>query len=224
MAFQTIELDPWNPRRDLVQQAADALKAGKTVLMPTDASWVLACDAQDKAAVTRLAEMRERSDKARGADRELRTRPLSLICPGLSAVGTFTVMDQPQFRLVKRLLPGPYTILLPVSREVPRTLRDNRKTIGIRVPSDIISEAILQAHGAPVFATTARREDGELLTATSEVSGVLADVVDIVIETEAMVPGATTVIDATVEPPVVLRRGLGVLENHWEHDLIYEDA
>ena len=213
--MERIELDQYTPRPDLVQRIADRLRAGKTVLLPTDTTWVLACDAMDRGAVQRLTRMRERTDRERGVSRESRERPLALMCGDLAEVGRFTTMDQPQFRLVKRLLPGPYTIVLPASREVPKVLREHRREIGVRMPSHVIAEDVLRAVGVPLFATTARRLDGELLASTSDVAGELAAAIDVLVETEPLIPEETTVLDATTEPPTLVRVGRGPVEDHW---------
>lgn len=211
-----LTIDPWNPRQDLVDQAAKALSSGDILLVPTDTTWALICDAQQRGTVTKLASLRAKGHQLRGDERELSKRPMALMCPDLSAVGHFTVMNQHQFRLVKRLLPGPYTILLPVSSEVPRLLREQRKEIGIRVPQSAIIEAILQSFGGPVFTTTARDSQGELLQSAADLHHELKTVVDGIIESEPIVPQESTVIDATVQPPIVLRKGLGEVDDHWQ--------
>lgn len=216
MSIRTITLDPWNPRRDLVQEAANQLRIGRVLLVPTDTTWALICNAQERSAVAKLTTLRERTDRARGDERELKNRPLALMCPNLSSVGRFTLMDQAQFRMVKRLLPGPYTILLPASREVPRLLRENRKAIGIRLPAFPLVEAILEEFGDPVFTTTARDADGNLLQSPADLHNDLRQAVDLIIETDHIVPMESTVVDATVDPPQVIRAGLGALEDHWE--------
>ena len=213
---RTLELDPWNPRRDLVQDAADALRKGQVLLLPTDTTWALICNAEDKAAASRLAQLRERSARARGEDADFKSRPMALMCPNLSSIGRFTIMDQAQFRLVKRLLPGPYTVLLPVSREVPRILRENRKTIGVRLSAWPLVEAILEEFAEPVFTTTARDEHGELLQSSAGLSNDLRTTVDLIIESEPIVPMESTVVDATQDPPLVLRQGIGAVEDYWD--------
>lgn len=216
MSIRTIQLDPWNPRRDLVQDAALELQKGRILLVPTDTTWALICNAQERSSVAKLTQLRERGDQARGDTRELKSRPLALMCPDLSSVGTFTIMNQAQFRLVKRLLPGPYTILLPASREVPRLLRENRKSIGIRIPAFPLVEAILEAFGQPVFTTTARNEAGELLQHTGELHHDLRQVLDVIIESDPIIPIESTVVDATNDPPTLLRQGSGPAEDHWD--------
>lgn len=216
MSTRTITLDPWNPRQDLIEEAAQALRVGRVLLVPTDTTWALICNAQERSSVAKLTQLRERTDQARGDDRELKKRPLALMCPDLSSVGRFTVMNQAQFRLVKRLLPGPYTILLPASRDVPRLLRENRKAIGIRLPAFPLVEALLEAFGDPVYTTTARDEHGDLLQSPSDLHHDLQQAVDIIVESDPIDPAESTVLDATVDPPQVIRAGLGALEDHWE--------
>lgn len=219
---RTIELDPWNPRKDLVREAAQELQKGRVLLVPTDTTWALICNAEDKSAATKLAALRDKSAKARGEERDFKNRPMALMCPNLSAVGRFTTMDQAQFRLVKRLLPGPYTVLLPASREVPRALRENRKAIGVRLPSFPLIEAILEAFDGPVFTTTARDEHGELLQSSSDLSNELRQTIDVIIDSDPIVPMESTVVDATTEPPTLIRQGLGPADSHWE--VLEEDS
>lgn len=215
MAPKVLTLDPWNPRQDIVDQAADALRAGDILLVPTDTTWALICDAQQRGSVTKLASLRARAHTLRGDAQALGKRPMALICPDISSIGRFTLMNQQQFRLIKRLLPGPYTILLPVSREVPRLLREKRAAIGIRLPDSAIIEAILRSFGKPVFTTTARDSHGGLLQSAADLHHELKNVVDRIIESDPIVPEESTVIDATVDPPVLLRQGRGEVEAHW---------
>lgn len=210
-----IQLDPWHPRADLVAQAATALRAGNILLVPTDTTWALICDAQQKSAVSKLSALRDYAHQKRNDGSELSKRPMALMCPDISSVGHFTIMDQGQFRLVKRLLPGPYTILLPVSREVPRLLREKRKVVGIRLPNALVLQSILEQFGQPVFTTTARKEDGGLLQSTVTLHHRLEATVDLVVESDPIIPQESTVLDATTTPPTVLRAGIGPLEDHW---------
>lgn len=213
--MHTYEIQKWHIRPDIVRDIVAHLKNGNTVLLPTDSTWAIVCDAEQKASVERLQKLRKIIAGKQERLNQVEVRPLSLICGSLSDIGQFTLLDQPQFRLVRRLFPGPYTVLLPVSLQVPRTLHTKRKVIGIRMPDNEITQAIMEAFGSPVFATTARKPDGELLSSTADVSGILPDYIDVVIETEPMVPEPSTVIDATVEPPIVLRAGKGALEDYW---------
>lgn len=211
-----LALDPWNPRKDIVDEAAQALRKGHTLLVPTDTTWALICDAQQRSAVDKLTDLRAHNHRVRGEEQELSKRPMALMCPDISAIGRFTLMDQQQFRLIKRILPGPYTVLLPVSREVPRVLRDKRKVIGIRLPASPIIEAILQSFDGPVFTTTARDDHGELLQSAADLHHELRTVVDCIVESDPIVPEESTVLDATTDPPTVLRQGLGATEEHWQ--------
>jgi tRNA threonylcarbamoyl adenosine modification protein (Sua5/YciO/YrdC/YwlC family) len=213
--MQHYEIDRWHIRPDIIRDVAQHLRDGDTVLVPTDSTWAIICDAEQKASVERIRELREKIANEQERLEKVENRPLSLICGSLSQVGQFTLLDQPQFRLIRRLFPGPYTLILPVSLKVPRTLHTSRKVIGIRMPDHDVTKAIMDEFGAPVFATTARTPDGSLLSSTAEVEGMLSNYIDVVTECEPIVPEPSTVIDATAEPPVVLRAGKGDLEDYW---------
>jgi tRNA threonylcarbamoyl adenosine modification protein (Sua5/YciO/YrdC/YwlC family) len=210
---ERIELDPWLPRPDRVLELVRHLQRGHLVAFPTDTSWAVACDPMQSAATARLTELRARMS---GKDsRSLRERPMSLLCGDLSVAGRFVTMDQPQFRLVRRLLPGPYTIILPASREVPRQLQTRRNEVGIRIPDTAICMALLSAFGGPLLGTTARSPDGALIGSSTDVAMLGRGAVDVVVETEPIVPEPSTVLDLTTGVVHVLRLGVGAVERDW---------
>lgn len=210
--MKTIEIHEHHIRPDLVREASDAIKRGALVAFATDTAWALAADPGQSKAVSRLRDVRSKMRR----DHKEQSTLLSLLFGSLSVMGNFVIMDQPQFRLVKRLLPGPYTIVLPASRQVPRQLQSKRKTIGVRMPEHPVALAILEQLDNPVFATTARRGE-RLLAAAPEIEMVVGNDIDLLIESEPIVPASSTIIDYTSESPVVLRHGKGELEPDWEH-------
>jgi tRNA threonylcarbamoyl adenosine modification protein (Sua5/YciO/YrdC/YwlC family) len=208
-----VELDPWLPRPDRVLELVRHLQRGRLVAFPTDTSWAVACDPMQSAATARLTELRARMS---GKDaRSLRERPMSLLCGDLSVAGRFVTMDQPQFRVVRRLLPGPYTIILPASREVPRQLQTRRNEVGIRMPDTPICMALLRAFDGPLLGTTARTRDGSLLTSSAEIDILGRGAVDVVVETDPIVPEPSTVLDLTTGVVRVLRSGAGPVDRDW---------
>src|SRR6185437_232931 len=134
-----------NPQPRLVKQAAQIIKDGGVVALPTDSSYALACQLDDKDAVERLRRIRGLGDK----------QLLSLLVRDLSELATFAMVDNRQFRLIKSVTPGPYVFILLATKEVPRRLsHPSRKTIGLRVPDHAITLALLEALGEPLMATT----------------------------------------------------------------------
>lgn len=211
--MEFVELDPWRPRPDRIQELVRQLQKGRLVAFPTDTSWAVACDPLQSAAAARLSELRARMS---GKDaRTLKEQPMSLLCGDLSVAGRYVNMDQPQFRVVRRLTPGPYTIILPASREVPRQLQTKRNEVGVRIPDTPICLALLSAFGGPLFAATARTVQGALLASSAELEQLGRGAVDVVVETDPIVPEPSTVLDLTSGVVRVVRAGAGPVESDW---------
>lgn len=194
-------LHPDNPQPRLLKQAADRLRAGELIVMPTDASYVLACHIGDKAALERLRRLR-------GLDEH---HHLTLICRDLSEIGTYAKVDNPTFRLLKAHTPGPYTFILPGTREVPKRLLHPRKqTIGIRVPSHPVALGLLELLGEPLLSTTLMMPgDSEPLNDPEEIVERLGKLVDAVLDSGFGSLVSTTVVDLSEDSPRVMRVGLG---------------
>ena len=142
---QFFKVHPDNPQARLLKQAVTALQQGGILAVPTDSSYALVCQLDDKAAAERLRRIRGVDDK----------HHLTLLCRDLSELASYARVDNRQFRLLKSATPGPYTFILEASKEVPRRLsHPARKTIGLRVPEHTTLQALLELHGAPLLATT----------------------------------------------------------------------
>lgn len=209
--MQRFELDPHAPRPDLVAGVADVLRRGGLVALPTDTAWSVICDARDRSAAQRLQTLRA---AMAGKDPEaLEKAPMSLICSGLDMVGTYTLLNSQRFRFVKRVLPGPYTIILPASREVPRVLQSKRRNVGVRLPDDGITMAIVTSLGAPVLAATCQTPDGDLLAASPDVEQAIGRDLAGLVEAQAIFPEPSTVIDYTDDEPHLIRAGKGSIDD-----------
>lgn len=217
--MKRIEIEASRPRPDRIAQVEEEIDRGRLVAVATDTSWAIVCDPFHHEATTRLNQMRE--SLAAG---ERSARPLSLLCGSVSMASTFVIIDQPQFRLMRRLLPGPYTLLLPASRQVPKLLQSKRKAVGIRMPDHAITQALLDRWGKPLTGTTARRRDGSLVMAAPDIEEDLGEWVDVLVESEPFKPGPSTVIDYTGSEPLVLRAGLGDIDADWAHGHPDDDA
>ncbi|HEY0879171.1 MAG TPA: L-threonylcarbamoyladenylate synthase [Zeimonas sp.] len=198
---QRLEIHPANPQRRLLFRAAETLREGGIVAMPTDACYVLACRLGDREAVERLRAIR-------GLDaRHL----LTLMCRDLSELSTYARVDNSQYRFLKEWTPGPYTFVLDATREVPRRLwHPSRKTIGLRVPDSPVAQGVLEVHGEPVLCSSLILPDeDDPLTEADEVVARLSGRVDLVIDGGAQGFEPTTVVDLTGDEPVVIRVGRG---------------
>ncbi|MEM1433233.1 MAG: L-threonylcarbamoyladenylate synthase [Pseudomonadota bacterium] len=197
---QRFEIHPTHPQQRLIEQAGGVLAQGGLVVVPTDTTYTLACPLGDKRALERVRQIRRLSDK----------HLLTLLCADLASLATYARVDNADYRVLKRYTPGPFTFVLPASREVPRRLlHPKRKTIGLRVPDHAICQALLQSHGEPLLSTTLRLPDADLpLTEADDAYDALAGRVELIIDGGACGFEPTTVVDM-VEGAAVLRQGAG---------------
>jgi tRNA threonylcarbamoyl adenosine modification protein (Sua5/YciO/YrdC/YwlC family) len=201
---QFFRIHPDNPQPRLIAQAVQIIKDGGVIALPTDSSYALACQLDDKEAVTRLRRIR-------GLDER---QHLSLLVRDLSELAAFAMLDNQQFRLIKSVTPGPYVFILLATKEVPRRLsHPSRKTIGLRVPDHPIPLALLEALGEPLIATTLiLPPENEPLNDPEMIRARLERQIDLVIDGGACLREPSTVVDLTGAEPVLVRTGCGSLE------------
>ncbi|HEX8784821.1 MAG TPA: L-threonylcarbamoyladenylate synthase [Telluria sp.] len=198
---QYFEIHPTNPQQRLVRQAAQIIESGGIVAVPTDSAYALVCRLDDKGAVEKLRRIR-------GVDEK---HHLTLLVRDLSEIATYARVDNRQYRLLKAVTPGPYTLILDATHEVPRRLsHPSRKTIGIRVPENAILLALLAELGEALIGTTLQLPgDHHMLSDPEEVQERLGKQIDLVIDGGAGTLEPTTVVDLTGPEPVLLRAGRG---------------
>jgi len=198
---QFFQIHPDNPQLRLIKQAVQIIDNGGIVALPTDSCYALVCHLDDKDAVTRLR-------KIRGVDEK---HHLTLLCRDLSEISLYAKVDNRQYRMLKAATPGPYTFILEATKEVPRRLsHPSRKTIGLRVPENSITHALLEELKQPLLGTTLILPDEEEpLTDPEQVRDRLAKLVDLVIDGGACSLVPTTVIDMTGDAPELVRQGRG---------------
>lgn len=198
---QFFQIHPDNPQIRLIKQAVQIIQAGGIVAVPTDSAYALVCQLDDKNAVERLRRIR-------GVDEK---HHLTLLCRDLSEIAQYARVDNMQYRMLKATTPGPYTVILEATRELPRRLsHPSRKTIGLRVPENTITQALLAELGAPLIGTTLQLPgDEEILSDPEEVRDRLEKLIDLVIDGGAGTLEPTTVIDLTGPEPVLVRQGRG---------------
>ncbi|HOP88734.1 MAG: threonylcarbamoyl-AMP synthase [Ottowia sp.] len=198
---QHFSVHPDNPQPRLLKQAAALLTQGGVLAVPTDSSYALACQLDDKAAADQLRRIRQVDDK----------HHLTLLCRDLRELANYARVDNAQFRLLKNATPGPFTFILEASKEVPRRVsHPQRKTIGLRVPEHPALQALLEVHGAPLLATTLILPgETEPLNDPEEILERLDKQIAGVIDSGACPLEPTTVVDLSGDAPEVLRRGRG---------------
>jgi tRNA threonylcarbamoyl adenosine modification protein (Sua5/YciO/YrdC/YwlC family) len=198
---QYFQIHHENPQPRLLKQAAQIISAGGIVAAPTDSAYALVCRLDDKAAVEKLRRIRGVDDK----------HHLTLLVRDLSEIAHFARVDNTQYRLLKATMPGPYTVILEATREVPRRLsHPSRKTIGVRVPENHIMLALIEELGEPLIGTTLQLPgDDHMLSDPDEVLARLGKQIELVIDGGAGTLEATTVIDLTGPAPELVREGRG---------------
>ncbi|MES2325577.1 MAG: L-threonylcarbamoyladenylate synthase [Pseudomonadota bacterium] len=198
---QFFQIHPDNPQGRLIKQAAQIIHGGGIVALPTDSCYALVCHLDDKAAVEKLRRIRGIDEK----------HHLTLLCRDLSEIAAYARVDNRQFRLLKAATPGPYTVILEATRELPRRLsHPSRKTIGLRVPENAIAHALLEELGQPLIGTTLMLPgDDEMLNDAEAIRERLEKQIDLIIDGGACSMEPTTVIDLTTDEPILVRHGRG---------------
>jgi tRNA threonylcarbamoyl adenosine modification protein (Sua5/YciO/YrdC/YwlC family) len=200
---QYFELHPQDPQPRLLRQTVQILQQGGLIAYPTDSCYALGCHIGDAAALERIRRLR-------AADRH---HHFTLVCADLAQIGRFARVETWQFRILKSATPGPFTFLLPATRETPRRLQHpQRRTIGVRIPDHVVPRALLALLGEPIMSSTLLLPGEEMpLNDGREIRARLEHEIDAVLDSGSCGLQPTTVIDLSVSPPVVLRQGLGRL-------------
>ncbi len=199
--LKRLYLHPVNPQLKLVQEAAAVIERGGVIVYQTDTAYALGCCIGNKQALDRVRRIRRLSDK----------HLFSLLCRDIAEISIYSQVDNPTFRLLKAVLPGPYTFVLRATREVPRrVMNPRRKTIGVRLINSPIVSALLNKISGPLLTTTLIMPDAELpLTEPDEIENTLKKQVDLLLDTGTGLLSETSVVDLTDSMPLVLREGLG---------------
>jgi len=201
---QFFEIHPDDPQPRLIKQAAQIIRDGGIVVVPTDSSYAIACHLDDKGALERIRRIRALDKK----------HNFTLLCRDLSEIATYARVDNPAYRLLKARTPGPYTFVLRATAIVPRRLQHpKRKTIGIRVPDHPVIAALLAELDQPLMSSTLLLPGRELPeTDAWEIRERLEHQVDLVIDSGSCGVEPTTVIDLADAVPTVTRQGKGSTE------------
>jgi tRNA threonylcarbamoyl adenosine modification protein (Sua5/YciO/YrdC/YwlC family) len=202
MSAQFITIHPQNPEPRKMALIIKCLREGGVVIYPTDTVYAMGCDIHQARAVERVAKIK--GIKPHKND-------FSFICHDLSHISDYARVDNAAFKLMKKVLPGPYTFILEASNRVPKILNSNKKTVGIRVPDHIITRNIVLDLGNPIITTSIKDDDDirEYPNDPNEIFERFQHQVDIVIDGDfgGLIP--STVIDATNNDFEVIRQGLG---------------
>ena len=201
---QYLVVHPTHPQARLVNRAADIVRDGGVIVYPTDSAYAIGCRLGDKDAVDRIRAMR----------RLRRDHLLTLVCRDLSELASYARVDNASYRIVRRHLPGPFTFVLPATREVPRRLvHSRRKTLGLRVPNHAVAQALLESLGEPMMSTTLTLPGEDFpVTSVDEQRDAFAHGVDVIVDSGNGGVQPTTVVDLTGGELRLIRQGVGELK------------
>jgi tRNA threonylcarbamoyl adenosine modification protein (Sua5/YciO/YrdC/YwlC family) len=193
-----LEINAKSPEPRKIRRAVDALEAGEVIAYPTDTVYGLGCDLSNKKAVDRLYQIK-------GMDR---SQMLAFVCLDLGQVAQYAVMHDAVFHTLKEFLPGPYCFILEATREVPRVVQTQRKTVGVRIPDHAVALALVKELGRPIISSTAARHGQLPPPDPREVDSAFPGLA-LVLDAGPGGTEPTTVVDLTGRMPKVIRSGAG---------------
>ena len=195
-----IELDPERPQPRRLAQILDHVRSG-VIVYPTDTVYAVGCDVLNKKAMERIYALKGKATKA----------PMSLLCADLKHASEFADLSDAAFRILRRILPGPYTIILRATDRVPRVLLTRQRTVGIRVPAHPVPMAILRELDRPLLTTSLPLVDDAYLADPREIADHFGKAIDAVVDGGSVPTELSTILDLSGDEPVVLREGRGDL-------------
>jgi tRNA threonylcarbamoyl adenosine modification protein (Sua5/YciO/YrdC/YwlC family) len=198
-----LDIHPLNPQMRLINKVTEVIEKGGVIAYPTDSGYALGCALGNKAAMERIVKIRKLK----------RHHHFTLMLRDLSHVGEYAKLNNSGFRLLKKILPGAYTFILEGVKEIPnRLLNGNRRTIGVRVSSNMIVQAILGGLEDPLMSVSLIMQGYEFYNG-NDVKTVLSNSIDLIIDSGHCPPEPTSVIDISEDEILILREGAGSLES-----------
>jgi len=202
MASEILTIHSKTPEMRKIVKVIQALKGGAVILYPTDTGFTLGCELSNKGAIERIRQIR----KIHAA------KEMTFLCYSLSNIAEFAKVSNLAYKTIKRLIPGPFTFILPATKEVPKFAQSQkRKTAGMRVPDHILSQLLLKEMGTPIISISAKSEEQIGITHPDDIVDKFAPLVDIAVRSDNYnFAGESTVIDMTTDEFAITRHGAGV--------------
>ncbi len=194
-----ISINPKNPQPRLIRKVIEVLEKGGLIGYPTDTIYGIGCDLFQPEAIRRIYQLKKVEPK----------KPLSFICANLKDISLYAYVSDYAYKIMKRLLPGPYTFILKATKLVPKMAMTKQKTVGIRIPDNKICLALVQALGHPIISTSVYKPDETLYNDPREIEERFGKQLDLVIDGGIILPEHSSIIDLTDEVPKVIRKGKG---------------
>ena len=202
---QFFQIHPQDPQARLIKRSVEIIRGGGVIVYPTDSGYALGCKMDSKEALERIRRIRKLEED----------HNFTLVCIDISQISTFARINNESFRLIKSLTPGPFTFILSATRETPKRLQHSkRKTIGIRLPDDSITAALVAELGEPLFSSSLIMPgDDEAMADPEDIRERLEKDVDLIIDAGFVTYEPTTIVGFTGEVPEIIRQGKGIVES-----------
>ncbi|MGQ9508114.1 MAG: L-threonylcarbamoyladenylate synthase [Thermodesulfobacteriota bacterium] len=194
-----ISINPKNPQPRLIRKVVEILNKGGVIGYPTDTIYGVGCDLFQPEAIRRIHRLKKMEPK----------KPLSFICANLKDISLYAYVSDYAYKMMKRLLPGPYTFILKATKLVPKIAMTKQKTVGIRIPDNKICISLVQTLGHPIISTSVYKPDETLYNDPREIEERFGKQLDLVIDGGIILPEHSSIIDLTDEVPKVIRKGKG---------------
>jgi len=196
-----LKVHPETPQPRHIQHAVEILKNGGVIIYPTDTVYGIGCSVFNTKAIENVYRIK-RQDKS---------KPFSFICSDLSHISEYAKVSNTAFRLMKQLIPGQYTFILPASKlkQLPKSIISKRKTVGIRVPDNKICQVLVKELGHPVLNASVTNEDGIIINDPEIIKEQFENRVDAILDGGNSLLELSTILDLTAEPPEIVRQGVG---------------
>lgn len=193
------ELHPDNPQLRYINKAVEILRNGGVIIYPTDTVYGIGCDIFNKEALERIFYIKNDNN----------SKLFSFVCSDLKDISHYAKVSDYAYRMMKHLLPGPYTFILPAAKLVPKKLWSKRKTVGIRVPSHAVTLRLVRELGHPIISTSTTNRKGEILVDPFEIKNIFNPHVDLMLASGSISGEPSSVIDLSLDGPEIIREGAG---------------
>jgi tRNA threonylcarbamoyl adenosine modification protein (Sua5/YciO/YrdC/YwlC family) len=194
-----VEIDAENPQQKSIRRVVEVIKDGGLIAYPTDTIYGIGCDIFNKSSIERIYQIKKMP----------RYKPLSFICADLKDISRYAQVSNAAYKVMKRLIPGPYTFILLATRVVPKIMLTRRRTVGIRVPDNRICLSIVEELGNPIISTSASVTEDEIMSDPLDIEKKFGHSLDLILDGGVLISEPSSMIDLTETSPRVVREGKG---------------
>jgi len=202
VAVEVVKIFLEHPQERLIKKAAQVLKDGGIVVYPTDTIYGLGVDLFNKQAIERVLRIKKASSH----------KLMSFLCPDLKDISKWAVAPNEAYKVMRRVLPGPYTFVLRASREIPKTVLQKRKTVGIRIPDSEVAHALLKEMGRPILSVSVPQGTDGYYSDPQEIADKFQYEIDLILDAGVMFNKPSTVVDFSGDEPQIIREGSGDID------------